>query len=39
MRDYETCSGTRIKMLEEESRAGLDITKLYTTDNLPPVTP
>lgn len=30
---------TRIKMLEEESRAGLDITKLYTTDNLPPVTP
>lgn len=30
---------TRIKLLEEEARQGLDITKFYTKDDKPPVVP
>jgi len=30
---------TRIKLLEEEARHGLDITKLYARDDQPPVVP
>ena len=29
----------RIKLLEEESREGLDITKFYAKDDKPPVVP
>jgi len=29
----------RIKLLEEEAREGLDITKFYAQDNVPPVVP